>query len=454
MQEERENQQPQKTPLGFWQLWNTSFGFFGIQFGWTLQIANTSAIYGYLGANPEQIPILWLAAPLTGLFVPPIVGYMSDRTWGPLGRRRPYFLVGAILASVALILMPNSSSLWMAVGALWMLDTAVNVSQEPFRAFVSDTLPEKQSTRGFAMQSFFFGFGAVVASLCPWILNHVLNVSSLTNVETTIPLTVKISYYLGAAVFLGAIVWTVVTTKEYSPEDLNLLQKRLVKQGGLFSFASAIFASIRQMPTTMRQLAWVQFFTWLGFFSVVLYFPPAVGYQIFGAPDETSQLYTNGVEWAGLCIALYNVVCFLFSLSLSKLVALTSRKAIYAFCLLCGGAALISLLFIRDQYLMLLPMACFGLTWAAALSMPYAILSELLPEEETGVYMGIFNSFIVLPQVIASVGLGWVMKNFLGNNSLMAVVLGGVFLVVAAVSVSGVKKVTEEGTADTEAVSA
>ena len=437
---------PKAAAYSFWQLWNMSFGFFGIQFGWTLQIANTSAIYEYLGANPEQIPILWLAAPLTGLIVQPIIGYMSDRTWGPLGRRRPYFLVGAILASLALVLMPNASSLWMAAGALWILDTSVNISQEPFRAFVSDLLPEEQKTSGFAMQSFFIGLGAVAASLCPWLLNGVIGIESIVNLETEIPVTVKVAFYIGAAVFLAAVVWTVVTTPEYPPERYQPYGRSRNSARDSDNLLLGIWQAIRAMPETMRQLAVVQFFTWFGVFCLVIYFPPAVGHQIFGAIAESSPRYTQGVEWAGICIALYNAVTFVFSLVLPRFVRWTSRKFAHAFCLLCGGLALISLLVVRDRYLLLFQMACFGLSWASALAVPYAILSDALPEEDTGIYMGVFNAFIVIPQILASLGLGWIMETLLGNNSLLAVVFGGVSLVIAAASVSNVRDLAEEAT--------
>jgi maltose/moltooligosaccharide transporter len=433
-----------KVPLGFAQLWNMSFGFFGIQFGWTLQMANTSAIYEYLGANPEQIPLLWLAAPLSGLIVQPIIGYMSDRTWTRLGRRRPYFLFGAILSSIALVIMPNSSSLWMAAGALWILDTSVNISMEPFRAFVSDLVPENQRTLGFGMQAFFIGLGAVIASICPWILNHWFHLNQVNTASGEIPLTVKVSYYIGAAVFLGTVLWTVFTTKEYPPQEGELQRRRQNDTGGIAGLFKGIFDKVRNMPSLMRQLAWVQFFTWLGIFCVFLYFPPAVGHEIFGATEESSPLYQRGVEWAGICIAIYNIVCFVYSLFLSRIAAATSRKTTHGFSLLCGGLGLVSLLLVDNQYLLILPMACFGLAWASALTMPYSMLSDVLPMKDTGIYMGVFNAFIVIPQVIAALGLGWVMENLLGNNRIVALAVGGVSMVIAAVLVQWVQDVAKD----------
>jgi len=421
-----------------------SFGFFGIQFGWTLQMANTSAIYEYLGANPEQIPILWLAAPLSGLIVQPIIGYYSDRTWTRLGRRRPYFLAGAILSSLALIAMPNSSSLWMAAGALWILDTSVNISMEPFRAFVSDLVPEKQRTLGFGMQAFFIGLGAVMASICPWILNNWLHLDEIATPAGEIPLTVKVSYYVGAAVFFGTVLWTVFTTKEYPPEDWEAFKQRQHDSGGLTGLLKGIYQKARNMPGLMRQLAGVQFFTWFGIFCVFLYFPPAVGHEIFGATQQTSPLYQQGIEWAGICIAVYNIVCFVYSLFLSRLAGITSRKTTHAFSLLCGGVGLISLLLVNNPYSLLLPMACFGIAWSSALTMPYAMLSDVLPMKDTGIYMGLFNAFIVIPQIFASLGLGWVMEHLLGNNRILALALGGISMVIASLLAQSVKDVSKE----------
>lgn len=420
--------EPQR--IGFWQLWNINFGCFGIQFGWTLQMTNTSPIYEYLGANLEQIPLLWLAAPMSGLIVQPIIGYLSDRTWTPWGRRRPYFLLGAIISSLALILMPNASSLWMAAILLWVLDTTINVSMQPFRAFVVDLLPETQITEGFAMQSFFVGLSSVIAAIAPWTISHFLN--SDLNHSASIPLTVKLSFYLGAAIFLFTTIWTVVTTseekeiiKENQPKR-NIVSKNIVTR---------IWELSKNLPRTMTQLAIVQFFTWLGIFCIFLYLPTAIAHNIFGASKSNWELYTAGIEWAGFCIATYNIACFLISGILPKLGKVIGRKITHAVCLLIGGSAITSLLFIHNPYLVLLPMAGFGIAWASILSIPYAIVSDSIPKQNTGLYMGIFNIFVVIPQIIVALCLGWFMANFLDNNSLLPVVLGGLFLVVAAILV-------------------
>ncbi len=420
-----------KPRLSFWQIWNMSFGFLGIQFGWGLQMANMSAIYEYLGAKADQIPILWLAAPLTGLLVQPIIGHMSDRTWGRLGRRRPYFLTGAILSSLALILMPNSSSLWMAAGLLWILDASINISMEPFRAFVADMLPEDQRTAGFTMQSVFIGFGAVVASALPYLLTNVFGVGAGTG-TSLIPWTVRLSFYMGAAAFFGAVMWTIFTTSEYPPDDLEAFRKSKEEKVGPLDSAREILHDFVNMPVTMRQLSVVQIFTWMGLFCMWLYFGVAVARNVFGAPDEKSPLYAQGVEWGGICFAAYSAVCFGISWFLPAIAGRLGRKLTHTLCLLCGSAGMLSVGFIHNQYLLLLSMVGVGIAWASILSMPYAILAGSLPPRKIGIYMGIFNFAIVTPEIIASLGFGWVMNHLLNNNRLVAVEAGGVFLIVAA----------------------
>ena len=422
----------EKPPLRFPQIWNMNFGFFGIQFGWGLQMANMSAIYEYLGARPDQIPMLWLAAPLTGLIVQPIIGHLSDHTWGRLGRRRPYFLTGAILSSLALILMPNSAALWMAAGLLWILDASINISMEPFRAFVADLLPELQRTQGFAMQSLFIGLGAVIASALPWILASALHVSNVSGGGHTIPTTVKLSFYLGSAVFFAAVLWTVVTTSEYPPEPGE-------KGDGRISLGE-IFSSIAEMPRTMRQLAPVQIATWLGLFCMWLYFPVAVAHHVFGAADPQSPRYAEGVQWGGVCFGMYSAVCFLFSFALQPLARALNRRRAHGLCLLAGALGLLSVAVIRNKYLLLASMTGVGIAWASTLAMPYAMLAGALPPKKVGVYMGIFNFFIVTPEILASLGFGWIMNHLLGNNRLAAVVCGGAFMALAALLVQRVEE--------------
>jgi maltose/moltooligosaccharide transporter len=421
-----------KPNRSFWQIWNMSFGFFGIQFGWGLQMANMSAIYEYLGARADQIPILWLAAPLTGLLIQPIIGHSSDRTWGPLGRRRPYFLAGAILASLMLIFMPNSSALWMAAGMLWILDASINVSMEPFRAFVADMLPEGQRTAGFAMQSLFIGLGAVVASALPWLLTNVFHMQQVAGDMRAVPTTVRLSFYIGAAAFMGAVLWTIVTTPEYPPEDMEAFKAQKAQKTGIAANAREILTAIAEMPETMRKLGPVQLFTWLGLFCMWLYFPVAVAHNVFGATDPGSPLYKAGVEWGGICFAVYSAVCFAFSFALPRLARTLGRKNTHTLCLLCGALGLTSVVFMHNKYMLLLTMLGVGIAWASTLSMPYAVLAASLPPERTGVYMGIFNFFVVMPEIIASLFFGWVMIHLLHNNRIYAIIAGGIFMLIAA----------------------
>jgi maltose/moltooligosaccharide transporter len=420
-----------------WQIFNMSVGFLGIQFGWGLQMANMSAIYEYLGARADQIPMLWLAAPLTGLLVQPMIGHASDNTWGKLGRRRPYFLVGAILSSLALLLMPQCGSLWMAAGLLWILDASINISMEPFRAFVADILPDEQRTSGFAMQSVLIGLGAIGASALPWLLGNYFHLGAEGSGHA-IPITVGLSFYIGAVAFLGAVLWTIVTTPEYPPEDLEAFRRAKAESAAaglvarLEAAAREIFSAVREMPTVMRQLAWVQLLTWLGLFCMWLYFPVAVAHNVFGAADQSSAQFTHGVEWAGICFGMYSAVCFVFSFSLPSIARRLGRKNTHSLCLTCGAAGLLSVAIIHSPIPLLLSMAGVGIAWASILSMPYSVLAGSLPPERTGVYMGIFNFFIVLPEITASLFFGWVMNHLLHNNRMAAVIAGGVFMLAAA----------------------
>ena len=421
-----------KSQFSFWQLWNMNFGFLGIQFGWGLQMANMSAIFEYLGADADRLPILWLAAPLTGLFVQPIIGNLSDYTWTFLGRRRPYFLVGAILSSIALFSMPNCSNLWMAAGFLWILDTSANVSMVPFRAFVGDLLPKSQRTQGFAMQSIMLGLGAVSASVLPWILSHIFKIDNTSSTLRKIPLTIEVSFYVGAILFLGTVLWTIVTTPEYPPQNLAKFEQLQAARGGISSSLRETWQTFGQIPEKMKQLAKVQFFTWLGIFCFLLYFPPAVARNIFGATSQSSLLYSEGIEWAGICFAVYNAICIGVSFLLPRLARRFGRPVIHSICLFCGGISLISLLFVNNKYILLFSMVGVGVAWASALILPYAMLSSSIPAQRRGIYQGIFNFFIVLPEIAASLGFGWVMQFLLHENRLLAVVIGGVFLIIAA----------------------
>lgn len=494
----------EKRKLSFWEIWNMSFGFLGIQFGFALQNANTSRIFETLGAKVDEIPILWIAAPVTGLLVQPVIGYMSDRTWTRLGRRRPYFLIGAILSSIALCIMPNASALWIAAGTLWIMDASINISMEPFRAFIGDNLPNSQRTQGFAMQSFFIGLGAVVGSALPYAFSNWFGVSN-TAPEGIIPDSVKWSFYIGAIVFLIAILWTVFTSKEYTPEELKqheiaedkendfveeitseekasklnrfgwgaliigtiltaglvfsnlekelyILTLGLVGLGASFLVASRlhkrnmpengflnITTDMLYMPTTMKQLSWVQFFSWFALFSMWIYTTSAVTGHIYGATDPKSELYNEGADWVTLLFAIYNGVAALVAFLLPVIAAKTSRKFTHMLALFFGGLGLISIYFIPNPNYLLISMVGVGIAWASILSMPYAILSGALPANKMGYYMGVFNFFIVIPQIVAATILGILVNHLFGNEPIYALIVGGCAMLLAGMLTLRVK---------------
>lgn len=494
----------QKRTLGFWEIWNMSFGFLGIQMGFALQNANVSRIFQTLGAEIDDIPILWVAAPLTGLIIQPIIGYFSDRTWHPkLGRRRPYFLVGAILASLALFVMPNSPFLWFAAGMLWIMDASINVSMEPFRAFVGDNLPEHQRTKGFAMQSFFIGIGAYVASKLPLILTY-FGVAN-TAPEGIIPDSVKYSFYIGGFVFFVAVLWTVLRSKEYSPEEMKVFEdaekdefesversedwfvnngKTHLKNGfivlviglifsyliyryelkkdlyvltlGLLSFGGlaliisglmqkaknfkggfiTIMNDFQTMPKVMKQLAWVQFFSWFALFSMWIYMTPAVTGFIYGTTDTTSEAYNIGANQVGEMFANYNIIAAAVAFLLPVLAKKTSRKFTHFLALVVGGLGLMSIFFISNPTTFTiewLPMIGVGIAWASILSIPYAMLSGCLPASKMGYYMGVFNFFIVIPQLVAASILGFMVSKFFNNEPIYALFVGGVSMILAGI---------------------
>lgn len=484
-----------KPRLNFWQIWNMSFGFLGIQFGFALQNANTSRIFSTLGANPDELAILWLAAPVTGLLVQPIIGYYSDRTWHPTwGRRRPFFAIGALLASLSLLVMPNSSYLFMAAGTLWIMDASINISMEPFRAFVGDKLPPSQRTAGFAMQSFFIGVGAIVASYLPWIFNRFFDVSNTAAVAGEISDNVKYSFYAGAIVLFITVMWTVFTSKEYPPDpehELKLRSKQkinidneevyrgkfnktgylllgtgllvliiirsfklekelyvlaigLLMFGFVHSLASYLIArkksylgivhivkDFNTMPRTMVQLAYVQFFSWFALFAMWIYTTPAVTSHIFKSTDPKSEAYNNGADLVGKLFGDYNGIAALAAIALPFLARYTSRRITHLIALTCGGLGLISILFISNPAVLWVPMIGVGIAWASILSIPYAMLSGSLPAEKMGYYMGVFNFFIVIPQIVAATILGFLLNKVLGGQPIYVLVVGGVSMIIA-----------------------
>jgi maltose/moltooligosaccharide transporter len=424
---------PPRSPLSLPAIWNMSFGFFGIQFGWALQMANMSAIYQYLGAKEGDLAVLWLAAPITGLIVQPIIGHYSDRTWTRLGRRRPYFLGGAIVASIALVAMPNSTSVWMAAGLLWMLDASVNISMEPFRAFVGDLLPPSQRKVGFLMQSLLIGLGSVISAGLPWILTH-LGYGGGPAAPGTIPHSVHLAFYIGSVVFLASVVYTVATTAEIPPDPSGP-----PPDAGRSALVE-ILCGIRDAPVMMKQLAVVQFFTWFGLFCMWIYFSPVVATRIFhGEPG--SPAYREGVEWSGLCLAAYSLFSFLASFGLMALARRgVEARVLYRVGLVCAGLGLISTCLWTNPYLLFLSMAGVGIGWATILSMPYAMLANMIPAERMGFYMGVFNFTIVIPQIVAGAVMGLVVSHLFGGHALPAVVTGGASLLAAAASLSLVSR--------------
>jgi maltose/moltooligosaccharide transporter len=432
-----------KPRLSFWQLWNMSFGFFGIQFGFALQNANTSRIFSTLGANPDHLSLFWLAAPVTGLLVQPVIGYLSDNTWHPTwGRRRPFFFLGAILAAIALFLMPNSAALWMAVAVLWMMDAAINVSMEPFRAFVGDKLDASQQTAGYAMQTFFIGCGAVIASLLPTIFSDYLGVSNVP-VGGMIPDTVRYSFYVGGLVFLLAVSWTVFTADELPPPDLDTFHAER-KHARRFGVAVAeILGGFRQMPRTMVQLALVQFFTWIALFAMWIYTGTAIADNVYGTTDAQSAAYQDAGNWVGIMFAVYSGVSALAAFILPVFARATSRKTVHAVCLAIGGASLAGIFLISNKQMLIVPMIGVGIAWASILTMPYAILASVLPARRMGYFMGLFNFFVVIPQIVSGFLLGRATKHLFNGHTVYTLVLGGACMLLAAVLTMRVTETTD-----------
>ncbi len=374
--------------LSLLEIFNMSFGFLGIQFGFALQNANVSRIFQTLGAKVDDIPILWIAAPLTGLLVQPIIGYISDRTWHPYwGRRRPFFFIGSILASLALFLMPNSTVLWMAAILLWALDASINISMEPFRAFVGDKLDSRQRTTGFAMQTFFIGVGAVIASLLPYFFTNVLNISN-TAPEGVIPDSVKYSFYIGGVVFFSAVAWTVFSTRELPPDSMESWKEEMEKSKGMLKGFTEILKGFTSMPPTMLQLAIVQFFTWLALFSMWIYTTSAVAQNAFNSTDTTSKSYQDAADWVGVMFMVYNGISAITAFLLPMLATKIGRKNTHLLSLVVGGIGLVSMLYIKDKNLLLLPMVGIGLAWSSTLTMPYLHSCRRIACQQDGILYG------------------------------------------------------------------
>lgn len=418
----------EKPRLSMWQIANISIGVMGIQFGWGLQNANMSAIYEKLGATTSLLPLLWLAGPATSLVAHPLIGFMSDRTWTRIGRRRPFLIGGAICSALALFFMPTSPTLWVAAAILWVQDFAINSTSEPFRPLIADKLGEGQRTLGFAVQSFFNGLGAAFASVMPFILG-IIGVTGETS--TGIPLTIKYAFRFGAVFFLASVLWTVLSTKETPPDDLAALRERQKATRGRAWFKE-FFGLVGKMPQTMRQVALVQVFTSLGLFSIYIFLSPTIARHVFGATGPQSASYNQGIEWAGVCFGASAIVGLVAALLLPRLVALTSRKMAHALSLICGGLGLLSIYLIQNPYLLLISMTGVGFAWASVPAMPYAILSSAIPRDRMGVYMGMFSFFIAGPGIFASLAYRPLMKYLFNGNPLYVVMWGGCCFLIAA----------------------
>lgn len=478
-----------KPPQSVAGLWNLSFGFFGIQVGFALQNANVSRIFQSLGTTVDSLPILWIAAPLTGLLVQPLIGHLSDRTWGRFGRRRPYFALGAALATFALVAMPNSGSLLAAALLLWALDASLNISMEPFRAFVGDMLPARQRPAGYAFQTGFIGAGAVAASLAPILLNDVLGVPNVAPAGD-VPLSVRLAFYIGAAALLFAILWTVFTTREYSPEELARfedsrepdrpqggaeqtggahwwlaaglaeigavwalgLDPQLYLLGALLVFfalakfhanrrvargrgadaISAIVSDLSRMPPTMKKLAAVQFFTWSALFIMWIFMTPVVAQNAFGSGDPATAAYNRGADWVGVMFAVYNGVAALWAFALPRLCAAIGRRNTHVLGLAAGAAGYAGIFILKDPHALIGAMVLVGIAWSSILTMPYAILCDALPQRKLGVYMGLFNIFIVLPQITVAVAMGPLVKALFPANPLPTMLIAAAAMLAAA----------------------
>jgi len=433
------------------QIWNMSLGFLGIQMGFALQNANASRILQIFGADVHELSWFWIIAPLTGMIVQPIIGFYSDKTWTRIGRRRPFFLAGALTASIGLVLMPNAElfiaflpSLWVGAGMLIIMDASFNVSMEPFRALVADKLPSEQRTYGFSIQTVLIGIGAVIGSWLPYVLTNWMGISN-TAEAGSVPLNLLLSFIIGAAILIISILATVFTTDEYSPEEVAEFEAddapKQKKEGLLH-----IFKDFKEMPLTMRQLSFVQFFSWFALFGMWVFTTPAIAHHIYGLAlsDNSSEAYQNAGDWVGVLFGIYNGVSAIFALFLLPAIAAKiGRKRTHIVSLLIGGFGLLSIYIVPNEHWLILSMTGVGIAWASILAMPYAILAGSIPARKMGVYMGIFNFFIVLPQIINAIIGGPIVKYFYGGDPIYALVTSGVSFLIAAALVYKVKDVDE-----------
>lgn len=456
-----------KKQLSFWQILTMNFGFFGVQFSFGLQQSNMSAIYKYLGAEESELPMLWLAGPVTGLIVQPIIGAISDGTWSPkFGRRKPFFLIGALLASLALIFMPYSSSIWMAAGLLWILDAANNIALEPYRAFISDKLDKKQHSIGFLMQSFFTGLGTTMANFTPAILVSFGILALSDKMDNGIPVSTYWAFGIGAFASIATILITVFTTSEYppTPEELERIKKEKELGTPIIRTIKNIAVAFKEMPLTMKQLIPVMFFPWYAMFCYWQYLTSALSLSLYDTLDQSTTYFNQAQLLTGNLNGTYNIICFLIAFAMVPIARKLGAKQLHFFSLAIGGTALLIMPLLNDtSVLFTLPnpfgeslqipqiyLFSFGLgiTWASMMAMPYQMLAASIPADQTGVYMGIFNMFIVIPMIIQIVSMQYFVYDLLGKNPINVIRLAGVFLILGglfSLRVGQRKSVATEG---------
>jgi len=449
----------EKRRLGFWEIWNMSFGFLGIQMGFALQNANASRILQIFGADVHHLSWFWIIAPLMGLIVQPIIGHYSDNTWSRFGRRKPYFLAGALFASIGLILMPQAEifiaflpAIWVGAGMLMIMDASFNVAMEPFRALVGDNLRSDQHTAGFSIQTALIGIGAVVGSWLPYALNNWFDISNQSTTDSAVPANLIYSFIIGAAVLIISILVTVLTTKEYSPEELDKFNDEIAHKMAISSEDNVadkessimdIFTDFVKMPETMKQLSWVQFFSWFALFGMWVFSTPAIAQHIYHlSHDDTKSVeFQLAGDWVGIIFGVYNLVSAIVAFLLPSIAKQIGRKQTHAICLFLGGIGLLSVYFMPNKESLIFSMVLVGIAWASILAMPYAILAGAIHPKKMGVYMGIFNFFIVIPQIINALIGGPLVKYAYGNQAIFAIVLSGISFVIAAVLALKVKDV-------------
>jgi len=430
-----------KPKLSFWQIINMNVGFFGIQYSFGLQQTAVNPLYTFLHARPEQLPLLNLAGPMTGLLIQPLIGALSDKTWHPRwGRRKPYFLIGAIFCSLCLFAFPFSSALWMAVGLLWILDAANNTAMEPYRAFIADKLPAKQRALGFLTQSFFTGLGITLANVSLYFFQKTITGETKTDDgQSGIPYWVYGSFFVGAFCSITSVLWSVTKTPEIPPTAEELSALRAEKKNFFTPFIE-IISAIKDMPKTLWQLGLVYLFQWYAMFCYWQFISHSIAKSVWHTSAETNKaLYEEAVGWTGLVNGFYNVVTFLSAFSLVWLAKKFSAKKVHVVCLACAAISLFIIPHIENKYFLFAPMIGFGVAWASMMGVPYIMVVGSIPKERYGVYMGIINMMIVVPMILQTLSFGYIYKNFLGDSPSNAITFAGALLLIASLATTLIK---------------